>query len=742
MKIFFKFSYRSKKYAADCQFLFKSVGKLNSSDLADAIKESLRKIIYPDLVFLVVVSKEEYDEMVRLCKENEDVRRELRRAKGKTAIGVVRLNSDGSFGIKKIVKGRYSNTLGILQEKDEIYRAGLDHLLDDPSILFDAPAGFVFLKPSGDRSSYFIRAEEAIFSTERVHFLACSALHHFCKKKKEGQAIETIFIDTMAIASVAYVFRDIYVKLFNIAFPPSIISFHSYGGMEGVEPPLPGKSLCIISASSTMNLQRKWIESKGCGEDEIITLFTLCDANGADKALYVLPKKRSELQKRDITGLKDLRIVRENFSPEEVPIKIVMLKAKQHGLKRCVEYSKNADIYSNKRIISAYQRDQSTNKVRIIYVDGNKLVRLKETRSYVKCVIFEHVPVSTKAIIYQSDDSSKKLAEYCSVLIGLQTGKRPSLYRADEISKDKFRREQGVLIVAAVIGRGTSLLSLSRDLRDIHKGPRNYLIGFQLGESWKDKENLEKNLKFSREGWSYNVSIMNFLAIGTTLNRSFRKEIEILQYSSINRLLTKDIKERLNSLEKEMACEKGAFLPSINGIGQQLKLRPSFVFWNDRYKDYVDHSGSVLATIAGILQNARELEIDHDHQKEYWLSSDAFQQVILDPDIFSRFNDGVIQAALLRSADKIELDFFSDKETSHRMKVLLKGIFSSIEKDQGEAALEFGLALATGKLKLTKDDEEEIVKFSKAMRAGQKKIKLLKALIGLIKKPLSDERPF
>lgn len=75
---------------------------------------------------------------------------------------------------------------------------------------------------------------------------------------------------------------------------------------------------------------------------------------------------------------------------------------------------------------------------------------------------------------------------------------------------------------------------------------------------------------------------------------------------------------------------------------------------------------------------------------------------VLDPENFARYNDGVIQAALLRAAHPSELDYSSHEETSRRMTDMLSGIFQLHEREQGEAALEFALALRCGRLKLSK----------------------------------------
>lgn len=87
------------------------------------------------------------------------------------------------------------------------------------------------------------------------------------------------------------------------------------------------------------------------------------------------------------------------------------------------------------------------------------------------------------------------------------------------------------------------------------------------------------------------------------------------------------------------------------------------------------------------MQNAKRLE------------SGELQQVLLSPEVFSRFDDGVIQAAFLRAALPAELDYRAQETHSLAMGDITPGY----GQERGEAALEFVIALAIGKIRLHKD---------------------------------------
>ncbi len=76
---------------------------------------------------------------------------------------------------------------------------------------------------------------------------------------------------------------------------------------------------------------------------------------------------------------------------------------------------------------------------------------------------------------------------------------------------------------------------------------------------------------------------------------------------------------------------------------------------------------------------------------------------MLDVGVFYRFNDPVLQAAFLRAATPAELDYSNSDigNQSANARLLLMRIF----KDPLAPAIEFALALAVGRLRITEDDK-------------------------------------
>lgn len=719
----------------DYRFLFKSQGIVSPADLADCLTQALRRALFPDAIIFVCIPSE-FAQLAESFKTNDGVKQALERASSKVCVAICKLDKSGSLGKPECVKNQRS-FFPLIEKKynEKIFREGLRKLFDTPKVLVPAPAGFIFVKPSKNRSKYFLRAEEALHETERVHFLAYTMLRKIAEREKDTQeSIEVIFTDTMGIASLAYVLRELYHELYKKP-RPRVESFHSYGGIKKIPIPQKGTSFCIISASSSMAMQRDWRELMRCFPSEVITLVTFRNAQDSEQAIYAFDSVNSNSNFENQSGLRDLRIVGESFTHEDVPLKSVLLRASVHRQKEWFELGPK---YSCLKLFSLMKAGEILSKTRPIFVEGEKLLGCDIFKNFLKKEIMQCVPLSVQAIVHQDDNDSKKLAEICAVRIR-EEKETITVISADDLENNSCHidKEKALLIVAAVIGRGTKLLSISRSLRDIHIGARHYMIGFQLTESINDCVQLKNNLKFSAINSAINISIMESLAIGRTVEDTYKSELNF--FSGREGLVSfSHLENRIDELQQKKGVKENAFLPATLQSERNLKLRKDFAFWKADYDEGSDHSVAVLLTAALILQHAREFNKFEDDNHR--LASDTFQQVVLDPENFTRYNDGVIQAALLRAAHPSELDYSSHEEVSRRMTDILSGVFRMNSRQQGEAALEFVFALKSNRLKLYESDLIRLKDEVKELcEDNGEHIKLLKIFFDIASSEASDE---
>lgn len=396
---------------AEYRCLFKSPGVISATDLADCLDHSLRKVLIPDALVFICIPKE-VQQILDSFNQDIGVTQALERASSKVCVAVCEIDHKGHIGKPTFIRNeRESLPLIEVGGQEHIFQKGVELLFDSPNVLCPAPAGFAFVKPSKIRSKYFLRADAALYETERVHFLAYALLSKIAKREEETKSpISVIFIDTMAIASLAYVLRELYRELYQKNLP-RVESFHSYGGIKNVPIPWIGTSLCIISASSSMSMQRDWKQLTHCFPSEVFTLITLKNAKDSEEAIYAFDKDELLNNHDDLSGLRDMRIVGESFIPEDVPLKSVLFTVKAHRDDKLFRVGKK---YSESKFFSLMKAERPTDKVRPIFVEGLRLLEYDEFQKFLEKELMQKVPLSVQAVVCQDDQASIRLAEICS----------------------------------------------------------------------------------------------------------------------------------------------------------------------------------------------------------------------------------------------------------------------------------------------------------------------------------------
>lgn len=128
-----------------------------------------------------------------------------------------------------------------------------------------------------------------------------------------------------------------------------------------------------------------------------------------------------------------------------------------------------------------------------------------------------------------------------------------------------------------------------------------------------------------------------------------------------------------------------AFWPSSYHPGQ-MNLTKGFAFVSGDNDVTVAACTDVFLTILWILQNAREnAKIDQTKR----LESGELQQVLLSPEIFSRYDDGIIQGAFLRAEWPTELDYSAHETHSASMADIILRVVQGHGFERGDASMEF-----------------------------------------------------
>jgi hypothetical protein len=717
-------------------FAYKPPGRLKPGVLDQLILELCRGPGIPDSIVVLGLSGDESNELRKELKA-PITRLSRGRIEGRIAlISALYDVQEGKLDLELLdpaFAAKLPQIRADLQTPQRAWmKSGLEAIFRPADVVLRAPSGYAYQKPSGSRAEIFLKPDLGLKSSASVGYVAlCLYDRVYAGRTEAFTSLRTVYVDTMAVSSVAYALRDLLAHAkFSGAY--HIESFHSYGGMADVPQPLPGTSLCIISASTSMGMQEQWIAEKGVGSFEVVTLLTLTSAKLQARALLALspPVPLSSPGPVQLS----IRIKGETFLPEQELAKKVLLRDQVH---RCDDEVKHFRDFAGQGVFDTYRQPIGSGATpRALFVDGEMLLRQEAFGDWLQQTLAQTVKAATTTIVFQEDASSRQLAirvkKACESKLGLKSlNMVPALsLRAAEISNDG-----GVIICASVVGKGSQLLEVSRTLRDKHIGPRLYLVGFQVTETRSELEALRMNLVHSK-GIRHDFQRFGAVAIGTQLRQSFEQEkTRYYAFSSNLQRLPKNISRRAKLLGSASPVGSLALLPHGARVDEQLKIRPGFAYWPDGFSAGAFHA-EILGTIAVLLQRARE---DSKLSGDNRLSSATYQHVVLDPENFARFNDGILQAALMRCAYPSELDFRADYAASDFMKSLILRALARATDQGGEAILEFLLALEQDRLQLVDVHRENVMA---SARACTKWAPLKRALSFLINPKLPDKMPF
>lgn len=159
-------------------------------------------------------------------------------------------------------------------------------------------------------------------------------------------------------------------------------------------------------------------------------------------------------------------------------------------------------------------------------------------------------------------------------------------------------------------------------------------------------------------------------------------------------------KERLKILENALDKDVGGLINDVflkNPVNNSsLKINLSFAFFDfDGYHNRASQA-DIYFTIASVINNLRHID-----KGDKRIIQEEHIRTLLSPINFDRYDDGVIQASILRSATSNELNYKLDKSHSHAMmNFLLKMVGNHKDELTSEGLVEFLFALSVKKLKL------------------------------------------
>jgi hypothetical protein len=627
---------------------------------------------------------------------------------------------------------------------DNLVREGLRWIFRERNGMLRTGPGFHYVNPSGRHTKGFIRTGNVLLHSAEVAFIAMGIL------KWWPPGLRRIFVDTASISSVAYALislREIFEP--NLR-PPTIDSFSSYGGVHEFDF-IADRALCLISATTSGGLEGEILQSGYLAAERIVTLFycgppprsgahVLCDLTareGLPGEPEPISHDRAEECEMCRRGSATIRISGDQFLPADPDVSDLVLSA-AHAPQWLTEFLR---AVAGQKILRCHGGSPGdSGRVREIYIQLQDALRRPNAgfASTLERQLKTTVPASLAKIIYVDHPSSQALADAVAEHFAEVSGRElPSdfvLSAKQVLSREVSLKDvRGpVIVIAGAMSTGRTLLGISQFLRNVVEVDSIvYLVGVSRAASRSEWERVHSNLTYGpRPGAHPFVSIASaFLAGEHGVERSpwesegrFLGEVRKLleRRSEGNGEVDTSAIEAIDARRELLnaAAASGGegliddlFLPRVHRgelsfeDPHRLEMRPGFTYWRGLPENvYASASqADVYVTIVAILHRLRSTEAD-----EAALFQHEHNRTVLSPANFARFNDGVIQSALLRAARPRELDYAHDATLSAQMRDMVRRFIEHMGEDEGEAAPEFLLAVARGQLNLTRDDRKNI----------------------------------
>ncbi len=587
-----------------------------------------------------------------------------------------------------IYLGQQWDPLDLLALRKAVIDYGVGYLAETNSVIEKAPPGTKFKKPSDRDNREFISCARLCSSFEEELFLAFSILGYL---PVDLSMAKNIYLDSHSISNIANALIFVLVK-FGADHTFTHKSFGSYGGLVKNRPDSLRDVFVLISASTSNSLMTKVCETWGVPRERVITLLTYEDD---DQALCNI-RRCSEFHGKSYASESMVRRIGEYFTAEVMEPRQIILK-KIHG-RNIDKYPFNVLNYSGafkcnmKKFAGGLPREVFLD---LLAAPGDELLMLF---NWACRLIDNQVSIKTKwLIIDENDDFAVRFSE---LIVGyaLSIGSYLIVKNFQDMISYPGGRDDGVLAFVPVISSGDIFVSLNRDLRIAgHKGMRVFFSFYHLYRGTRRRRDFKSSISYNlgMDGYRfYSKHEINMPLRDADYSWNLEKEFLEKFYEDSDGDYWKS---RYDLLTKYSEGLQGRVGVSGRGADFALSFSSDYAYWDFDYDPIKVTHESVYFMVSSVLQSARE---NISLESEDSLSSDVYQQSVIAPDNFVRFNDPLLQSCIWRSAKFSELDYSSSRDLSSSFLRIVVRLLKDIDNERGEAAVDLILGICLGKIKI------------------------------------------
>ena len=691
----------------DILLLFAATPGLDPEVLATIIEAEIELNLVPDEI-LIVVRGPLFDHVLHALRTDSLNQATLARLAGRATVTLVGYDCMGKESRRACVAGPASPAP--VQLKD-ICRRAMTGIFNHRHGFVESNASYHFENPSGRHTERFIRLSNILVRGAEIAFIG------FCALPFISPDTSVAYLDTPSLYAVVAAINEQRSSFGTEASHIIADNFSSYAGFDSYPFDGSDRAVVLISASSSGSLARRLIEEKHIGPERILHLLYLgrsatptnivCDLardsdhnpEGVAERPGVVDAKGCPICARGSHAIKLQGDQFEFAGPQRAPLLVNKADAPT-GLHRIM-----AD-YAGSGVFQLGLGRAGSMGVRQFTVSSEALLASEPFQDRLDYALRRSLPASLDLVIAADNDSLPLANEVAARVLP-----PARVLHRERIGDIPEGLRGAIVIVSAVIESGRTLLDISRDLRSIApRSPLLYLVGLSKSTGEPKRDGLDRSLVQTHNHFSYQyIAVEQMILPVSSDANAWNLERQLLIDPDIDALVPADLQPRIAARIARLRRVTKPLLDDLylaNG-DRPLRLQPGFVFWPDGLPAQDRHTDAdVFFTIASVLQRLRA----NAHKSvDRAILSNWFQQTLLAPANFGRFNDDVIQASILRAAWPEELNFADRPEESRELGRLVRRVIEACQSERGGAATEFLLALATRRLRLCPDDVEVVL---------------------------------
>lgn len=687
---------------------------VDGAELREMLLAEIESGGFPDQI-IFFVNNEDFKSLLAALRSGSHFRDLLVRVNKKSTVFVSGFDSGGEIRRHECINEPLEPGESPAIDLGASHRHVITSLFRKNNGFINCSSSIHFALPSGKyHVDQFVRVSRLITNTPEIYYLATSLLPFM------SSDVRYVYVDTPALFPIVGALSDLVRKFEPDRSPLIGVNFRSYNGASTFS--FKPQSVVLLSCSSTGSLACV-VRDRGRLENRQIVHFlwlgdaesrfpVICDLNYDAKTnaagFVTLPYLHEPSNcKLCRSGSFAISLSGDYFelpSPQPLPVNPIKDDAPK-------DLAQVMARYATKKVFQVGLGENWSDNPREFFIDPARFLECKEFLDRLDYILDNGVPASLDAIVTMNS-RSKILSEYVINRIKLDV---PSYSRDDLPSLGGAQTARSVLVVSAVVESGRSLNDATRDLRKFYPSATHcFLVGFVKYSSESARQALRNSLIRTNAAAPNRLMAVDEILLPLSSNRgAWDAEIQLLK----SPLFEEAVKngddefwnERLDVLrERSRPIAKGLFVR--NAIDIPLDFTPGFIFWPPgiNVSSTEDIETSVYFTVASVLQNLRnrgeESPAGAGALTGRGLRNDLFQQSVLDPKSFLRFNDGLIQAAFLRACRPAEINYRNDAKLSAEIGRTIAKILAKCSGFRGSAAAEFLLAICLERLTIRQDD--------------------------------------